>query len=87
MAGPYAHILICDNASKLASLDDNLGKLLSSHQCMLFLGAVSPDLPAIWDQAPIVGGDRWSDRFHSIHNTGARQVATHRVVESVRGDS
>jgi hypothetical protein len=81
MAGPYAHILACDSARKLASLDGNLGKLLSSHQCMLFLGAVSPDLPAIWDNAPMVGGERWSDRFHTIHNTDAKRVATNHVVE------
>ncbi len=79
MAGPYAHILVCDHARNLASLDGDLGALLDTHTCMLSLGAVSPDLPAIWDKVPFVGGENWSDRFHSINNTGAHKLASNLV--------
>jgi hypothetical protein len=85
MAGPYAHILVCERARKLTSLDQKLGNLLATHPCMLSLGAVSPDLPAIWDNVPVVGGEHWSDRFHSPKNNDP-MVATNLVVEKAYGE-
>jgi hypothetical protein len=83
MAGPYAHILVCEHASKLATLDENLRHLCETNDCLLFLGAVSPDLPAIWDRVPVLGGGDWSDRFHTINSTGAARIPTNVVVEKV----
>lgn len=81
MAGPYAHILVCEHASKLGMLDETLRHLFETNACMLSLGAVSPDLPAIWDKLPMVGGGNWSDIFHTINSTGPKKIPTNLVVE------
>jgi hypothetical protein len=80
MAGPYAHLLVCEHASKSTTLDSTLRDLCKANASLLYLGAVSPDLPAIWDKVPAVGGGDWSDRFHTINST-PRQTPTNRVVE------
>jgi hypothetical protein len=81
MAGPYAHILVCEQASKSATLDEDLRHLLETNACLRSLGAVSPDLPAIWDKLPVVGGGNWSNRFHTINDTREKKIPTNLVVE------
>lgn len=87
MAGPYAHILVCQHASKDETLPEPLRKLLAANPSFLCLGAVSPDLPAIWDRAEAYLGKglpgqhshEWSDRFHE-QDKPPQPTATNLVV-------
>ena len=72
MAGPFAHMLVCQSAGEPGYIPPDLLQLLDKHQCFMLLGAEAPDLPAIWDN---VDTDGWSERFHSGPRTNSVVIA------------
>lgn len=64
MAGPFTHMLVADAAYMTqGGLPPVLQQVLSTHRNFLFLGSVSPDLPAFYEAT--LGGYNWAQVFHT----------------------